>query len=399
MTAVEPRVSAPRDAGRGAALDRVTRTLTLALGVGTVVFALLSVSGFIAQYASLSPIWSWGVVLTTFAPPLLAAALSGILPARVLRRLLAVAACGHLGGLLLLVPAITTATGTIASEFATPWILGISAVGTCAAAVAWRPLVAWIYLVVCVVALGLDRVLASSEAIIEIAIQDAVYAMLFDAIFAALAIATARAGRILDTVADKAIAETRVAAATEAASRERSRIEALVHDSVLVALLASARGAPRAAAEARLAITRLDEAAEAAPPEDEASEAWIWRLQSLTTDLAPAARFSHERTNSLESIPADVAAATLEATAEALRNSVQHAGPASRAVHVRIASDDLEVTVLDDGVGFDPAEIGVARLGVAVSILDRMRALPGGRAAVVSSPGVGTRVALGWRAS
>jgi signal transduction histidine kinase len=399
VTPVESRVGTPREAGQGAALDRVTRTMALALGVGTVVYSLLSVGGFIVQFASFSPIWSWGVVLTTFVPPLAAAALSGVLPARVLRGLLGVAAAGLLGGLLLLVPAITTTTGTVPPEVASPWVLGISAIGTCAAAVAWRPLIAWLYLAACVVTLAVDRVLASSESILEIAIQDALYTLLFNAIFAALAIATAHAGRVLDAAADRAIGETRAAAATESAARERSRIEALVHDSVLVALLASARGAKRAAQEARLAIARLDDVAEVSATSRVATQAWIWRLQSLATDLAPAARFSHEWDARVESIPGDAASAILEATAEAVRNSVQHAGPAARAIHVRATGDEVEVTVLDDGVGFDPSEVGAARLGVAVSILDRMFALSGGRGTVVSQPGVGTRVALGWSPS
>ena len=386
-------------AGGGAGLDRVTRAMALALGVGTAVFALLAFGGFTAQYSSMSPFWSWGVVAGVFLPPLVAAVLSGILSVRVIRGLLAVAAAAHLAGLVLLVPAITTATGTLPPELATPWLLSVSTIGTCAAAVAWRPVVAWPYLVACVVALGLDRVLASSESIGEIAVQDAVYTLLFDAIFAALAIATARAGRTLDAVADRAVRETRAAAATEAASRERSRIEALVHDSVLVALLASARGVPRAAEEADRAVARLDEVAEDSPTEPVAGETWVWRLQSLTTDIAPAARFSHEYAPAAGPIPADAAAAMLEASAEALRNSVQHAGDAARAVHARVSGEGVEVTVLDDGRGFDPAGVGAARLGVAVSILDRMRSVPGGRADIVSRPGVGTRVALGWRAA
>lgn len=298
-----------------------------------------------------------------------------------------------------LVPAIATATGTIAPELGSPWLLSVSAIGTCAAAVAWRPAIAGVYLVACIATLGLDRILASSEPIVEIALQDAVYTLLFDAIFAALAIATARAGRRLDAVADRAIRETRDAAATEASFRERSRIEALVHDSVLVALLASARGVPRAAEEASRAIARLDEMADGSPSEPMRGAAWMWRLQSLTTDIAPAARFSHDYDESAGTIPAEVATALLEASAEAVRNSVQHAGVASRAVHARVSSDGVEVTVLDDGRGFDLAEVGSARLGVAVSIIDRMRSVPGGRADIVSRLGVGTRVALGWRAA
>ena len=52
--------------------------------------------------------------------------------------------------------------------------------------------------------------------------------------------------------------------------------------------------------------------------------------------------------------------------------------------------------VIDDGRGFDPAAVRPGRLGMSVSIVERMRAVHGGRAAIVSRPGVGTRVSIGW---
>lgn len=394
-----PARRAAQTAGQGVALEQVTRAMALALGVGTAVFGLLALGAFAAQQDSFSPLWTWTFAFGIFVPPLAAGLLSYALPVRVLRGLLALSAASQLVGLLLLVPAITTAGGTVPPEQGSPWMLSISAVGTSAAAVAWRPVVAWIYLAASVVALGVDRAMASSESLAEIALQDAVYTLLFDAIFAALAIATARAGRTLDAVADQAVRETRVASATEAAARERFRIEGLIHDSVLVALLASARGARQADDEARRAITRLREAEEPPSTDAIAVEEWVWRLQALTTDLAPAARFSHEHDGRNEPIPSEVATAMLEACAEALRNSVRHAAAASRAVHARVTTRAVEVSVLDDGPGFDVAAVNPARLGLAVSILDRMRSLSGGDAVVVSRPGLGTRVALTWRAA
>ena len=382
------------DAGRGAAVDRVTRTMSLALGVGGAVFGLLALGGFLGQLGQFQPWWSWGVAIGTFIPLFLMAVLSRVAPVRALRVLGAVSAVSHLGGLVLLVPALVD--GTLDGQFGTPWLLGVSTVGTAAAAVAWRPAIAWPYLVACVVALGVDRWLASDGSLGDIPFQDAVFTLLFDTVFTALALATYRAGRVLDATADVAIAETRHSAAAGARARERTRVEALLHDSVLVALLASARGSDRAARQAQDALGELD--AVVASPGDAplAGTAWLWRLQSLTTDLAPEARFSHDDL-STASIPPDAAQAVLEATAEAVRNSVLHAGPASRAVHARVEGDEVEVTVLDDGEGFDPDAVRPGRLGLSVSILERMRALPGGRATIVSLPGVGTRVSIGWR--
>lgn len=386
-----------REAGRGAAVDRVTRTMSLALGVGAAIFALLALQGFSAQYQASVPLWSWGVAACVFLVPMVNGALSTVAPVRVLRVLAGVSASGHLVGLLTLVPALEG--GKLATELGAPWLFGVSVISTASAAVAWRPAITWPYVAVCIVALGVDRHLASPIWIPDLAVQDALHTLLFDAVFTALALATYRAGRALDAAADTAIAETRVAATTEARARERTRVEALLHDSVLVALLASARGSANARVEARAALAALDAIERVDDDAQVPGTSWLWRLQALTTDLAPDARFSHDDAGGDTRIRSDAAQAILEAAAEALRNSIQHAGPASRAVHARIDDDEIEVTVLDDGHGFDPAKVPPGRLGVAVSILDRMQAVPGGWGAVVSERGEGTRVSIGWRAT
>ncbi|MEO8527632.1 MAG: ATP-binding protein [Pseudolysinimonas sp.] len=385
-----------RDAGRGQALDRVTRTMALALGVGAAIYVLLALPGLLGQYSQFLPVWSWGVALSLFGCLVVGAILSGVLSPRALRWLAASAALGHLAGLILLVPAISA--GTLAPDSGTPWLLGVSTIGTSAAAVAWRPAIAWPYVVTCAVLLGVDRLLASRDLVPIIAFQDALFSFMFDAVFAALAIATAGAGRRLDRIADAAIAETRTSASAQARARERTRVEALLHDSVLVALLASTRGSPRASEQARNARDELDAVVARSDQAMRASTDWVWGLQALTTDLAPSARFSHDEDPEV-TIPADAAQAIVEATAEALRNSIQHAGPATRAVHAHVAAGVVEITILDDGVGFAPSQVRDGRLGIAISILDRMHAVPGGRATVVSRPGVGTRVSIGWQAA
>jgi signal transduction histidine kinase len=368
--------------------------MSLALGVGAAIFALLALQGFIAQHGASVPLWSWVVAATVFVVPIVNAAISGTAHVRVLRVLAGVCATGYLVGLMTMVPAHEG--GKLADELGASWLFGVSVIATASAAVAWRAAIAWSFVAVCTLALGVDRYFASTFWIPDLAVQDALHTLLFDAIFTALALATYRAGRALDRAADSAIAETRTAARTGAQARERTRVEALLHDSVLVALLASARGSARAAIQARAALAELD-SVERVDDVQLAGTAWMWRLQALTTDLAPDARFSHDDPTHDASIRSDAAQAVLEATAEALRNSIQHAGAASRAVHARVSEDESEVTVLDDGRGFDPADVRPGRLGVAVSILDRMHAVPGGWAAVVSERGVGTRVSIGWK--
>lgn len=390
MTLLERRRA---EAGDGAAVDRVTRTMALALGFAALLLAVVALTPFTAQVGVPHPVWTWGVAAGMFLPPVAAAVLSPVLSTRALRTAAGVSAVAQLVGLATLVPALPD--GGLAVGLGTPWMLGVTATGTTAAAVAWRTPVALAYLGATVVLLGLDRFLALPTPNLGLALQDALYTLLFDLVFAALALATRRAGARLDAAADAAVAETREAAAAGARRRERTRAEALLHDSVLVALLASSRGSERAAPQSRAALAELEAVDRARDETPQASTAWVWRLQALTSDLAPGARFSHDEDPGA-TIPPEAAQAMLEATAEAVRNSVLHAGPAARAVHAEVTAHGVEVTVIDDGRGFDPAAVRPGRLGMSVSIVERMRAVHGGRAAIVSRPGVGTRVSIGW---
>jgi signal transduction histidine kinase len=92
-----------------------------------------------------------------------------------------------------------------------------------------------------------------------------------------------------------------------------------------------------------------------------------------------------------------VAAKISAATAEALSNSVRHAGEVYRAMAVTVRPGMVEVEVRDDGPGFDPDRVGADRLGVSGSIIGRMSRLPGGYARIDSDRGRGTTVVLGWR--
>jgi signal transduction histidine kinase len=106
---------------------------------------------------------------------------------------------------------------------------------------------------------------------------------------------------------------------------------------------------------------------------------------------------------SAPAVPAPVAAAMAHAVREALANVSSHAGTGEAWVDVRLPvpgdraaeSAGLEVTVRDAGVGFDPASVDPARLGLRRSIVERI-ADWGGQASIRSAPGQGTVVSLQW---
>lgn len=85
------------------------------------------------------------------------------------------------------------------------------------------------------------------------------------------------------------------------------------------------------------------------------------------------------------------------AASELLLNVVKYAGTARAELAVGIAGQSLEMTVADDGRGYDPAlpgRSGAGRTGLGLfSIRERAEPL-GGTLAVASSPGHGTTVSL-----
>jgi signal transduction histidine kinase len=86
---------------------------------------------------------------------------------------------------------------------------------------------------------------------------------------------------------------------------------------------------------------------------------------------------------------------------QAMTNSVKHAGgpELTRTVVLRgTTAGGVQAVISDDGAGFDPALATSERLGVRVSILERVR-LVGGDADIRAAPGLGTTVVLSWPAA
>ena len=190
-------------------------------------------------------------------------------------------------------------------------------------------------------------------------------------------------------------------AARQASTRAQHEANSFIHDHILSALIAVANGLPDRAAlrdSARQALDSLrTETAVASPV---AARALLndvaGRIGAIAGDIRTDAVLAREH-----EIPPEVAQAITEATLEAVRNSLRHAGDDAAVTRtVTLTSDACSITieVSDNGCGFDPAVAGRGRHGVSGSIVARMQDV-GGRATVDSAPGEGACVTLRWRPS
>ena len=88
------------------------------------------------------------------------------------------------------------------------------------------------------------------------------------------------------------------------------------------------------------------------------------------------------------SLPDDVRDNALRVVSEALTNIARHARAQHAAVSLHPIDRSLDIEVHDDGVGFDPAQIGAGHYGL-IGLRERAR-LIGGTLNIESTPGQGT---------
>jgi signal transduction histidine kinase len=218
--------------------------------------------------------------------------------------------------------------------------------------------------------------------------------------------------------ADREAREQRVALSRTTERREHER---LLHDTVLNTLTAIGRGGRAEAGQlegrCRRDVALLQYAL--SDPGDPAkvagrpfgglligieAAAIEMRARGLEVHVAAAGQPLEPAVPAVPAVPVpgQVAVAMAYAVREALANVAAHAGTGQAWVGVSLAGPaaggGVRVTIRDAGVGFDPAAVDPARLGVRRSITERVADL-GGRACVRSRPGEGTVVNLYWPAS
>jgi signal transduction histidine kinase len=284
-----------------------------------------------------------------------------------------------------------------------PWLWYMCTVATSCAAIALPLIWAAAYTVVAPVAFGLVRVLPSGgEAENLLAVLDTCYAMLLGGVVLIIIYVLREATAKVDTAQSNALSKYSVAVRHHATEVERVEVDSIVHDSVLATLLSAAgvrneKGAELAAAMARSAIIRLQEAS-GERSLDDASIAVSRLAERIRAAATGTGVFTvTELLMDDRSIPEHAAEALYSASVQAMLNSVQHAGPATSR-RLTVGGNDQRgctIEISDTGRGFDVSSVASARLGLRVSIHDRV-ATAGGIAVLRTSPGHGTTITITW---
>ncbi|WBM81194.1 hypothetical protein KIV56_08325 [Cryobacterium breve] len=383
------------------AAERLARVLYTSIGPTAVVFCLLSYGSFLAQLWSPHPLGAGLAWALAFGLPVTLGVLSRRASLRLLRR---IALAEGVVFLVILVFWLSFRATPLPAGADIPWALTFTGVPVLAVGVATRDRVGWAYLIVACTLSGLVRAATSTDSLpILVGLEDAAYSILLVGVFLGLMMAARRNAVRVDAVTVATRAEIAAAAAGVARSRERVAIDALVHDSVISTLLMAGRGGIPAgvlAEQAATTLVRLDAVRERASGQRVTGPELTRRLDTLTAQITPDAVVRSDLDDRF-GVTAAAATALLGAVGEALRNSRVAAGvglarSVSRSVTARMLGTGIRITVRDDGVGFDPAGVPAERLGIARSIIDRMRRVPGGAATVWSRPGAGAEVVVSW---
>jgi signal transduction histidine kinase len=270
---------------------------------------------------------------------------------------------------------------TVATE--RPWLWLLCTVATSTAAIAFSTWQATAYLFVTPVVYGLVRITpAGGGALLSSATLDIAYAIILGGAVLILITLLRQAAASVDSAQGTALDRYAHAVRQHATEVERVQVDSIVHDSVLTTLLSAARAyTPEAKSlatrMAHSAMGHLKDAAAASPDYD--ATVTLDQLATRIADSTSTLSGPFElRTRGVEagSIPIQCSEALYSAAMQAMVNSLQHAG-AGDDVHRWLvvegaAGGGIRIGVGDDGVGFTFDTIPNERLGLRVSIIERV---------------------------
>jgi signal transduction histidine kinase len=287
-----------------------------------------------------------------------------------------------------------------------PWLWFLCTVATAAAALSLSTLVATAYLIVAPVAYGVVRTLPSGGGKdFGSAALDTAYAVILGGAILIIITLLRQAAAAVDSAQTAALDRYAHAVRQHATEVERVQVDAIVHDSVLTTLLSAAQAfTPEskdlATRMAKNAMGHLKDAASAAPDDDATVRLTqlAHRIMGATATLSAPFEL---RTKDLSQgvLPVQAAEAVYSAAVQAMVNSLQHAGQSAgitRWLSIRgKASGGIQVDIGDTGSGFAVGTVPTERLGLRISIIERV-ANAGGTVEIDSSIGEGTVISIHW---
>lgn len=366
------------------------------------VFGAQTLPATLAQFGQVQPFWSW-----TFVVVLYGALLASVAASMARRFVRPINGFISLVFLLEIAAWPLVAADPAAVAESRPWLWFLCTVATATAAIAFSTWIAAGYLVLVPLIYGVVRVLPSGgEKSAASALLDVSYAIILGGAVLLIITLLRQASAAVDIAQSTALDRYAHAVRQHATELERVQVDAIVHDSVLTTLLSAARANTPEAMElattmARNAIGHLKDAAAASPDDDavigldQLAERVLAAIASLSAPFEVRSRQLDDRP-----IPVQSAEAVYSAAVQAMVNSLQHAGEGTLRRWVEISGIDeggIKVEVGDRGVGFAVDSVPVGRLGLRVSIVERV-AKAGGRVDVVSALGAGTTVSICWPA-
>jgi hypothetical protein len=394
-----------RDESEGA---RLRRLLSRFIGAGYAAYLFTAVVETSRRTASVQQWWTPTAVAVAVVPGLVLLAASFLSGAVAERWIRAAAVCAVAGYAVAAVGWLPAWTGDfVADSSSSTWLVRFSGlVGLCAALVFKPvPVVGVQALATALSSIVNQTGLVSAQPLWSRVAVETVWAWGFSGVFVAAAVMAVRTSHVLDDTKESVARTAAATAAQTARDRERAKVDALVHDRVIAVLLDAARTTTphRLPDQARAALSALDELT-AVHVSGVTADGGVTAvdlctgLRSVITEVDCGVVVSTRTVADLDCLfPIEAVSAVLGATAEAVRNSVLHAGGNTAPQISLIAQPDhIGVVITDKGRGFEPSRVDPGRLGVAGSIAGRMELIPGGTAEVVTGLGSGTSVRLGW---
>jgi len=381
---------------------QIERVVSRAVGGVGAIFALQTYPAMLHQLDSLKP--GLGIALTVAIFGGLGLAIIATLVKRFIRFTSGLFAILYLVALVAWPAMLNTPDGMLDGK---SWLWYLCTVATSCAAVSFPLWWAMTYTLLAPIAYGIVRVLpAGGGAEPMLGALDAFYAILLGQVVLIIITMLRQATAAVDTAQTNALQTYSAAVRQHATEVERVQVDSIVHDSVLAALLSAAaaatpKGAELASTMAKEAITRLNEAG-SIPAGDDSMVPFSElkdKIRALAGRFEEPIEFIDCDAENL-SLPAYASDALYAASAQAISNSIQHAGapgtPVSRSVRMNAnLLGGCTIEIADSGVGFDPELVPSERLGLRISIRERV-ATAGGMVHVRSGVGRGTSIQIEW---